>query len=246
MEQQQFLQDFQSKAWCSYRKQFPNIGTTKLVSDSGWGCMVTLFLSSLPVSFAPQSHDLFSFFLVIIISESQLRSGQMMLAGAFLRHFLGPEWRLARNKSDSVAARKYKTIMSWFADRNGSASPYSLANMAVKGVKFDTPIGQWHGPTTTAQILKLLVAQHAPGGFKGKNPPHVLFLVCLLTWFVKRFLTHSLSRSALAAYVSQDATVYKSDIKKICEKKHGSECLHSPPFLCEEGLNNQKNFPFRR
>jgi len=90
-----------------------------------------------------------------------------MLSGVLLRHYLGPEWRLEANKGDPEVARKYKTIMSWFVDRNGAASPYSLSNMAVRGAKYDTPIGQWHGPTTTAQILKVLITQHSPQGLKG-------------------------------------------------------------------------------
>jgi len=159
LEQQQFLDDYRSKIWCSYRKGFDYIGNTAYDSDSGWGCM--------------------------------LRSGQMLLSSALIRHFLGPKWRVNQNESNPEVLKKYAMIISWFLDRPGGQSPYSLTNIAIKGAKYDTPIGQWHGPTTTAFILKMFVTQHSPGGLK--------------------------------AYVSQDATVYKSEIQKMCQKGPNSD-----------------------
>jgi len=180
VEQEQFLLDFKSKIWCSYRRDFDNIGNTKFTSDSGWGCM--------------------------------LRSGQMVLAAALTRHFLGPKWRLGQIGENPESAKKYNMILSWFLDQQGPISPYSLPNLSIKGMKFDTPIGQWHGPTTTAFILRKLINQHSPGGLK--------------------------------AYVSQDATVYRSEVAKLCQKQPKSDDWESVIILLPVRLGVELNFSY--
>ena len=100
----------------------------------------------------------------------------MILGSALQRHFLGAQWRindiLNQNLNNPESFLKYRMILSWFLDKHPSynvsgSAPYSLSAMTIKGIQFDTPIGQWHGPTTTANILKILISQHSPGGMQG-------------------------------------------------------------------------------
>ncbi|KAJ3276697.1 Cysteine protease atg4 [Borealophlyctis nickersoniae] len=86
-----------------------------------------------------------------------LRSGQMMLANAFLFHELGRDWRLANNKDKSVWAT-YVKIISWFLDSN--TSPYSIHRIALLGKQFEKEIGEWFGPSTISQVLKALLQSH--------------------------------------------------------------------------------------
>eukprot|EP00629_Pelagomonadales_sp_RCC1024_P015299 CAMPEP_0119274872 /NCGR_PEP_ID=MMETSP1329-20130426/12832_1 /TAXON_ID=114041 /ORGANISM="Genus nov. species nov., Strain RCC1024" /LENGTH=347 /DNA_ID=CAMNT_0007275223 /DNA_START=115 /DNA_END=1154 /DNA_ORIENTATION=+ len=72
-----------------------------------------------------------------------LRSAQMLLANALLRH---------------GAARA--DVLSWFADRPGPAQPYSIHNMVRCGQRYDMLPGEWYGPGVAAHVLRDLVAAH--------------------------------------------------------------------------------------
>ncbi|KAL2911351.1 Cysteine protease atg4 [Polyrhizophydium stewartii] len=116
-----FLDDFQSRLWITYRRGFPPIKPSSFTSDSGWGCM--------------------------------LRSGQMLLANALLFHLLGRDWRIADKSEGSWLA--YTQIVSRFLDVN--ASPFSIHRIAILGKQFDKEIGEWFGPSTISQVLRVLV-----------------------------------------------------------------------------------------
>ncbi|ORY49948.1 hypothetical protein BCR33DRAFT_676867 [Rhizoclosmatium globosum] len=81
-----------------------------------------------------------------------LRSGQMLLANAFIYHLLGRDWRLASNTGK--AWDEYVKIITWFLDSN--SSPYSIHRIALIGQQYDKNIGEWFGPTTIAQVLRVL------------------------------------------------------------------------------------------
>ncbi|KAI8841306.1 hypothetical protein BC829DRAFT_14316 [Chytridium lagenaria] len=86
-----------------------------------------------------------------------LRSGQMMLSNAFMMHLLGREWRLKQN----LPAREmklYVETISWFLDSN--TSPYSIHRIALIGKQFGKEIGEWFGPSTISQVLKVLLQNH--------------------------------------------------------------------------------------
>ncbi|KAI8839026.1 hypothetical protein BJ741DRAFT_599736 [Chytriomyces cf. hyalinus JEL632] len=85
-----------------------------------------------------------------------LRSGQMLLSNAFLLHFLGRDWTLEENKGEKWD--EYVKIISWFLDSN--SSPYSIHRIALIGVQFDKNIGEWFGPTTISQVLRILHESH--------------------------------------------------------------------------------------
>ncbi|TPX53176.1 hypothetical protein SeMB42_g00952 [Synchytrium endobioticum] len=129
-----FLDDFGSRPWITYRHSFPPIQPSSYTSDIGWGCM--------------------------------LRSGQMMLANALVCHYLGRGWRRSQAIRDKNAISSntnsswatYVRILSWFADSN--TSPYSIHRIALMGRQFDKEIGQWFGPSTISQVLKVLVQHH--------------------------------------------------------------------------------------
>ncbi|KAI8805731.1 hypothetical protein BJ742DRAFT_680726 [Cladochytrium replicatum] len=87
-----------------------------------------------------------------------LRSGQMLLANSFIVDRLGRDWRISKNTSPQMWSA-YIEIVSWFLDSN--SSPYSIHRIALLGKQFEKEIGQWFGPTTISQVLKVLVNNEA-------------------------------------------------------------------------------------
>jgi cysteine protease ATG4 len=84
-----------------------------------------------------------------------LRTGQMILAEALVRHYLGLDWRLGYNKKQVVL--QYAKIISWFFDRPSSESPFSIHRVAVLGKEYGKQIGEWFGPATICSVLQRLV-----------------------------------------------------------------------------------------
>jgi cysteine protease ATG4 len=145
----QFRSAVQDLVWLSYRSAFPAIGHSTHTTDAGWGCM--------------------------------LRSGQMLLAQALLRHVLGARglatvrpwrWPGPSSVSPSVAVpasvapawATYRQVLSWLHDTPASSAPYGIHALAIRGANLGLPVGQWHGPHTTAHVLASLVQAHRPAG----------------------------------------------------------------------------------
>ena len=78
-----------------------------------------------------------------------MRSGQMLLAQAFMTHYLGRQFRLPPTEK---TRNMYLIILSWFYDTD--ASPYSIHKIARAGKLFGKKIGEWFGPSTISYVLK--------------------------------------------------------------------------------------------
>ncbi|KAL7748306.1 Cysteine protease atg4 [Sorochytrium milnesiophthora] len=131
-------EDVESRPWMTYRHSFLEIGDTRFSSDSGWGCMI--------------------------------RSGQSLMAEACLRATLQRSFRLGqlRPDADEDAMRdqyiKTKKVMSMFVDSTDGV--FSIHNLASLGVRFDTAVGKWFGPTTIAQALRYSALEHGYSGMQ--------------------------------------------------------------------------------
>jgi cysteine protease ATG4 len=119
--------DFQTRIWMTYRNGFPPVKSHAFQTDSGWGCM--------------------------------LRSGQMLLANCMMYHELGRssldslDWRIASiEQGDWIP---YASVVLRFLD--SPTAPYSIHNIALQGQQFGKEVGQWFGPVTISQVIKVLV-----------------------------------------------------------------------------------------
>ncbi|KAI8603380.1 hypothetical protein EDD21DRAFT_302381, partial [Dissophora ornata] len=121
----QFMCDFQTRLWFTYRKDISRIEPSVYTSDAGWGCM--------------------------------MRTGQSLLAQAFVHILLGRDWRAHLPPSEE-SAQKYHTILGWFADEPDRH--YSIHNIARSGQNQDKKVGDWFGPSTVAHALRRLSQRH--------------------------------------------------------------------------------------
>ncbi|KAF7191507.1 putative cysteine protease atg4 [Pseudocercospora fuligena] len=144
-----FLDDFESRVWITYRDAFPPIPkssdpaaaskmsfTTKLrnftnqagfTSDTGWGCMI--------------------------------RSGQSLLANTIVVHRLGRDWRKGQKE------REHKDILSLFADT--PEAPFSIHKFVEHGAQAcGTYPGEWFGPNATARCLRALTDKYDQAGLR--------------------------------------------------------------------------------
>ncbi|KAJ1564956.1 Cysteine protease atg4, partial [Nowakowskiella sp. JEL0078] len=129
----EFLADFHSRLWLTYRHSYPPIKPSQYTSDVGWGCMLRS-------------------------GQMLLASGFLLhylgRVGAFFWGFL--DWRLPNR--DKASWEKYVKIVSWFLDSN--TSPYSIHRIALLGKQYDKDIGEWFGPSTISNVLKSLIQTH--------------------------------------------------------------------------------------
>ncbi|XP_064607333.1 cysteine protease ATG4C-like [Liolophura sinensis] len=144
-----------------------------------------------------------------------LRSGQMMLAQAFIDHFLSRDWRLFNHQTKEQQLY-HKQIIRWFSDFPSDQSPFSIHALVQLGEKTGKRPGDWYGPASVAHILKEAIS-------KAYEYQPIL--------------------NDIAIYVSQDCTVYKQDILDLCANRRRSSTrlscsTDSPtspqPFVCAE------------
>ncbi|KAI9708530.1 MAG: Cysteine protease atg4 [Bogoriella megaspora] len=146
---EQFMDDFESKIWLTYRSGFPLIPKSQdpkalssmsfsvrikqlanqagFTSDSGWGCMI--------------------------------RSGQTLLANALLIQRLGRDWRRGQSEAEE------QNLLSLFADE--PKAPFSIHKFVEHGASAcGKHPGEWFGPSATARCIKALTDQHEAAGLR--------------------------------------------------------------------------------
>ncbi|OAL71712.1 hypothetical protein A7D00_3741 [Trichophyton violaceum] len=147
----QFLDDFESKLWITYRSQFPPIpkipktgsgdssislgvrlrsqliDTQGFTSDTGWGCMI--------------------------------RSGQALLANTLLFLRLGRDWRRGSKLQEE------SELVSLFADH--PRAPFSIHRFVHHGATACGKCpGEWFGPSAASQCIQALVKSNPQVGLR--------------------------------------------------------------------------------
>jgi cysteine protease ATG4 len=177
LQYQSLASDFESRLWFSYRKDFPPI-TNELKqiepmtvapsnNISGGLCYYTTNRKNkTPDESSERTYSLSRIYQSMVSYTSDagwgcmMRSGQMMLAQAFVHYYLGRGFRLPVEEKQSNV---YQMIISWFLDHE--EAPYSIHRIAQAGTLFNKKIGEWFGPSTIATVLQRLVYEHLKTDF---------------------------------------------------------------------------------
>lgn len=124
-----FHEDFRSKIWFTYRKNFEEFEGTKISSDCGWGCMIRC------------GQMLLANALIILRLGREWRRNQSILA---------------EDVSNDIMHRE---IVRLFGDNpKEDISPLSIHGlMKIAKEALKQKPGDWFGPTSTAHILKMAV-----------------------------------------------------------------------------------------
>lgn len=82
-----------------------------------------------------------------------MRSGQMLLAQAFVMHFLGRGWVWKKDASqeENVVHRR---IIRYFGDTHHSLCPFSVQTLVGIGRKLGRNPGDWYGPASVSAVLR--------------------------------------------------------------------------------------------
>ncbi|XP_042234009.1 cysteine protease ATG4D-like isoform X2 [Homarus americanus] len=118
-----------------------------------------------------------------------LRTGQMMLGHALIRHFLTKDWRYNKNAAEGPDELVHRSIVRWLGDSPSSRCPLSLHNLVHFGEKLGKKAGDWYGPASAAYIFKDAVEM-------GSRYIPDLQRICV--------------------YVAQDCAVYIQDVLDLC------------------------------
>eukprot|EP00501_MAST-03F_sp_TOSAG23-6_P000539 GSMAST32.ASY1.ANO1.559.1 assembled CDS len=119
-----------------------------------------------------------------------LRTGQMLLALAFQRHFFGTNWRVGNIRGNPRQYQKYYDILTWFNDTPNQRCFYSIHKMVQEGNHLGKRAGQWYGPTIVSHIIQRCALTHRVGG-----------------------------QGPLGVYVADDSVIYTDEVVEICRKR---------------------------
>jgi hypothetical protein len=167
LQYQSLTSDFASLFWFSYRKDFPPITNelkqitpmtmTPIPEKNGGGLIY--YTPTRTKNKTPEEEGYTSSLtriyqsMVSYTSDAgwgcMMRSGQMMLAQAFVQYYLGRGFRLP---PDDNQMNMYTMILNWFLDRE--EAPYSIHRIAQAGTLYSKKVGEWFGPSTIAMVLQ--------------------------------------------------------------------------------------------
>mmetsp|Transcript_10432 Transcript_10432/g.13520 ORF Transcript_10432/g.13520 Transcript_10432/m.13520 type:complete len:407 (-) Transcript_10432:283-1503(-) len=130
-EEEQFLKDFGSIIWCSYRKDFPQMNPYPYTSDRGWGCM---------------------------LRAAQMILAQGLCRHKFERGWRVPADVEERKRNEEFC--KLLEWFVDHKEDGPLECLFSLHTIVQCGMRYDMLPGEWYGPSNAIKVIRDLV-QHA-------------------------------------------------------------------------------------
>lgn len=141
-----FLEDFRTRFWFTYRRNFPKIEPSLFTTDLGWGCMLRtgqcLMAEALARFYFGRNWRLFQ------LEDSEEESG----AESKVDNDTNYCYNHLNHEKIKIMKQFYIKILNQFIDQ--SKGEYSVHRLAIEGAKIGTPIGQWFGPSIIGKVLK--------------------------------------------------------------------------------------------
>ncbi|XP_044741768.1 cysteine protease ATG4C [Chrysoperla carnea] len=125
-----FRQDFISRVWLTYRREFPILNGSTFTSDCGWGCM---------------------------LRSGQMMLAQALVCHFLGRSWRwNPDEQITSGRGFTDDAT-HRMIIKWFGDKPSPNSPLSIHTLVTLGETAGKRPGDWYGPASVAHILKQAV-----------------------------------------------------------------------------------------
>ncbi|XP_028404645.1 cysteine protease ATG4D-like [Dendronephthya gigantea] len=121
-----------------------------------------------------------------------IRSAQMMLATGLSYYLLGRDFRTSGRCHSRAQRFFYKAILRFFNDSPADLSPFSLHKLVKLSESFGKQAGDWFGPSLVAHVIKKALEES----------------------------NHQVLQNSqgLRVYVSQDCTIYRDDVIRLCQE----------------------------
>ena len=170
-----FVDDFQSRVWMTYRRGFPNIGTSPYTTDAGWGCTVRsaqmLLANGLSIHFFGRQWRWDGAYSAPSTTPGTVKDAGTLWSGLGRRGSSGDLRRsgMGGNNGDGTVfplTAAHSRLVSWFGDdASEETCPFSIHSIITSwGKDHGLAAGTWLGPCVLARGLAALVSKHRPGG----------------------------------------------------------------------------------
>ncbi|CAG0880982.1 unnamed protein product [Darwinula stevensoni] len=123
-EMRKFKEDYQSRLWFTYRKDFPPIKDSIITTDCGWGCM---------------------------LRTGQMILAQALIIHFLGR---GWRWKYRETPQEGRLHRKIVQWFDDSAGSSTHRCPFSIHAMVHAGLDYGKQAGDWYGPSSVAHILR--------------------------------------------------------------------------------------------
>jgi len=138
-----FNEDFSSRIWLTYRKNFKEFKGTQISTDCGWGCM---------------------------IRSGQMLVANTLVQLKLSRHWRKMDPSKSVHLAEEIGTEStHKNIIRLFGDTyDSNISPLSIHNlMEIAQETFNNKPGDWFGPSATAHIVQKTIDKNRDHDFLG-------------------------------------------------------------------------------